>query len=431
MAELHCPHCNGINFRKAGFLASGKQRYICKDCKKGFSSFIQIAKQPNKPCIYCHGNNTVKSGRTKNNIQIWLCKDCNRKFNENNLPVEHIEQKCPYCGGEITVKGWSNNHTVRRYVCKSCRKSFSGNLNNIKVRDFMPCPYCHSNNVKKGGRLTSGLKRYVCNDCGKGYNEGTKIVEQPCLPESCPKCGEHIIARSGKDNNGKQRYRCKSCGYKFIENPVGRVAERHEVQCPKCNNMEAVKCGKTNGKQYWKCTKCGHKYLLDGVYKHRTQEQKQQIVDLYKAGVTQLQISEFLNISIKTIYRILKEQDALNTDTKTPKGSKRDLIVKAILNGHNMQMIAKKTGYNTKMLRDMMRYEYKKEKLSPQQKDLIIKFGVNCAVPIDYLAPYVPCSQRLCKQILHKYEITQRKKPVLTEQEKAFDRLELDKFIRK
>ena len=70
------------------------------------------------------------------------------------------------------------------------------------------------------------------------------------------------------------------------------------------------------------------------------------------------------------------------------------------------------------------------ERITQEQHSLIVKFGVNCAVPVPYLAPYVKCSENMCNKILSKYTIKTRKQKPLTEQEKAFDRLELDKFMR-
>lgn len=429
MAEQKCPHCGSTHFHKAGFLASGKQRYLCNDCKKGFSSFLN--KNEILDCIYCKSKNVIRHGIIAGQ-QEYLCKDCNKRYTENTIIKEQVKDPCPYCGGKLTVKGWSNNHTVRRYVCKSCGKSLSGDISKYnKMEKLKPCPYCNSTNVKKSGKLASGSQRYYCNDCNKQYSENTVIKEAAYRPDKCPKCGESQIRLCGKSREGKQRYLCVSCNYKFVENPQIKEAQTYTKTCPKCQNTQVVKNGKTHGKQYWKCTKCGHKFLEQQKYRHKTEDQKESFVALYQAGVTQKQIAEQLNTSVKTVYRILKENQALKTETKTPQGKTRQLIVEAILKGANMQHISKVTNFDTKILRDIMRYEYAKEKLTEQQKDLIIKFGVNCAVPVDYLAPYIPCSQRMCKQILRGYEIKEKKLEPLTEQQKAFDRLELDKFIRK
>ena len=73
---------------------------------------------------------------------------------------------------------------------------------------------------------------------------------------------------------------------------------------------------------------------------------------------------------------------------------------------------------------------YKQEKLSTEQKQLIYRFGIECAVPVDYLAPYINCTKKICKEYLSNFKVKQRKRYVPTEQEKAFDKMELDKFVR-
>ena len=385
---MDCPNCGGNRLKKNGFLPSGKQRYFCKDCKKYFSSFEIIKKDPPKECIYCKGTNTVKSGRGANNKQIWLCKDCNRKFIDGIRNVSQIKQRCPYCDGELTVKGWSNAGTVRRYKCKSCGKGFSGDLNNLKVKTIdMPCPYCGSENIKKGGLLKSGIKRYKCNDCGKGFNANTVAPTEPeYRPEKCPKCGATHINKCGRDTKTKkQRYKCVTCGYKFVENPTQNNLQRatkYEIQCPRCNNPYSVKAGKTGDrKQYYKCTECNHKFLPDSVYKHITPKQKALIVTQSIKGQTAITIAEQFNTTERTVRNVLQQY-------------------------------------------------YEKERLTPQQEQLLYKFGVECAVPIDYLFPYVGCTKHACKQYLSQYIIPKREPKPISEQQRAFDKLELDRFMR-
>jgi insertion element IS1 protein InsB len=33
---MHCPDCNSENFKKNGHIRSGKQNYMCNDCKRQF-----------------------------------------------------------------------------------------------------------------------------------------------------------------------------------------------------------------------------------------------------------------------------------------------------------------------------------------------------------------------------------------------------------
>ena len=45
---------------------------------------------------------------------------------------------------------------------------------------------------------------------------------------------------------------------------------------------------------------------------------------------------------------------------------------------------------------------YKKEKITQEQEDLILKYGFHLNVPVDYLAEYIKCSEHKCEEVLKK-----------------------------
>ena len=69
------------------------------------------------------------------------------------------------------------------------------------------------------------------------------------------------------------------------------------------------------------------------------------------------------------------------------------------------------------------------ENITTEQKANIVKFGIGAAVPVEYVAPYIPCSIKKCQEILSKYTVKPRKKYERTEQEKHQDWYDLDKYI--
>jgi len=298
------------------------------------------------------------------------------------MPQPPIKEKCPYCGGELRYKGWSNNGHARRYKCANCKKTFSGDLSNLKVRVIdMPCPHCGSENVRKGGRLKSGAKRYLCNDCHKNFSQST-VVRDIRRPEKCPKCGRNHINLSGHDTkSGKQRYKCTSCGYKFVENPSQHAFKIQEKECPVCKHVGAKKAGMSSGKkQYYICLNCGHKYLEDGIYRHLTTAQKNHIIH-------------------------------------------------SLIRGDKIKDISNDIGTTERTVRNIVFNYYKKEVLSEQQVSDILKYGVGCGVPVEYLHPYVGCTAHKCKEILSSHAISARSQYVRTKQEKARDWYDLDRFL--
>lgn len=427
---MSCPYCGGENLKKNGILKSGIQRYYCKDCNKYFNSdTILIEKEENPKCIYC-GGHTNKSGKTKWGVQIYWCRECHKRFNENTMPQPPIKERCPYCGGELKYKGWSNNGHARRYLCKECGKGFSGDLSKLKKHVIeMPCPYCGSEDIKKGGHLKSGARRYVCNSCGKGYNENTIVKDPPHKPDKCPKCGGTHINLCGHEKSGKQRYKCIDCKHRFVENPVQQTFKTWKKECPRCGHKKARKAGKSSGKQYYQCLKCNHKYLEGGMFRHTTTKDKNEIVQMFEDKIPQYKIANVMKVSQRTIHNILKVKGLIVDTSKTPKGELREEIKKLILSGHSIQKLAKEYGYSCDTLQGIVRYDYMHETLSKQQENLIVKFGVGLSVPVNDLAPYIPCSIKKCKQVLSKYNIPKKKKYVRTEQEKHQDDLVLDRFL--
>lgn len=336
MQKITCPNCGGQNIKKAGFLASGKQRYVCKDCKKGFSS----------------GNNLVKKPK--------------------------VDDVCPYCGGELTTKGWNTSGT-RRYKCKVCGKGCSEKTVKTPKESNVECPYCHSKFTKKGGKLRDGSLRYVCNTCKKGFSEKTIIKDLSGI--KCTHCGSTNIGTSGLDTKtGKQRYLCHDCRRRFVENPTQFTFVEQKVTCPHCGHNYAKKAGKTSGKQYYICLACGHKYLENGCFKHLTENQKRFIINLVLKGKNKKEVAELVNCSEKTVRNIFN--DYCKTET-----------------------------------------------LTTAQRELIIKYGVQFAVPAEYIAPYVPCSLQKCKEILSHYVIKEPKRKELTEQERLRENIILDRFL--
>ena len=470
---MNCPICNGTNIKKNGFLASGKQRWFCKDCKRYFSEDVEP--------------------------KITVDETVDGKY-------------CPYCGGNLKYKGW-NKSGSRRYLCKSCGKGCSGETPK-KLNTFhseLPCPYCGSYHAKKSGKLRNGESRYVCIDCGKGFSSKTKIQ---IIPQglTCPDCGSTDIGTHGMDTKtGKQRYRCHKCNRRFVENASQPKFQVHKKECPYCGYIEAKKGGRSQGKQYYICLECNHKYLEGGKFQHLTQNKKDYILEQIHKGVSQKDIAKKIGVNVKSINNLLRKTDEYKAIRKEFAKFQRERVnrmqrfqhvykikqecvsrfqefesklsfkffltfpktaadylnksidrkqfdrsvqslMKAEITRISEQYIAEKyeqskkqacleimmgqpesivKKYNVKFedIEDTLKRLYKAEHINQAQLDTIVKFGVGCAVPIEYLAPYIPCSQKMCGRILKKYNITKKKPVPLTEQEKAFDKIWLDKYI--
>ena len=424
---MTCPYCGGNNLKKNGF-KQGIQQYQCKDCKKYFGSdTIIIEKEENIKCIYC-GGHTNKSGKTKWGVQIYWCRECHKRFNENTMPQPPIKERCPYCGGELKYKGWSNNGHARRYLCKECGKGFSGDLSQLKVHVIeMPCPYCGSEDIKKGGHLKSGARRYVCNSCGKGYNENT-VVQEVHRPDKCPKCGGTHINLCGHEKSGKQRYKCIDCKHRFVENPVLPSPKVWEHECPKCGHMKARKAGKSSGKQYYECLACGHKTLEGGLWVHIKPKEIDRLKELYSNGMLPGQIAETMGRSERTIRSQIRTY--VTPEIKEKHDRAIDIKIRTLaLNGYSLGKLCGRYNKTKEYIDTLLEEDYKRESITKQQKETIVKFGIGCSVPIDYLAQYVGCSENMCKTVIGDFT-PKKVKYKRTDVEKKQDWMLLDSFIR-
>lgn len=314
---MKCPYCNGENIKLAGKLRSGKNRYYCKDCKKGFSDNTKIKEKIEIECPYCHEHQIKLDGKLPSGSQRYYCKSCKRGFSDNTNPIENpVNEKCPYCGGPLRSAGYNRSGT-KRYKCKACGKGCSEKGEGLRKPIFkyinkdIECPYCKSHSIRKAGK-DNNKQRYQCLECNKYFNKDT-IIKEP-LNITCPKCGKKHINKSGFNPSGTRRYKCVDCGYKFTLDVTPRYFEPQAQTCPMCGHNEAKKAGRSGKgpyaerKQYYKCCKCGHKFLIDGKYHQLTDKDKQFIIKFgVNLGVPATQIAKEIGCTDKTCRKIINQ----------------------------------------------------------------------------------------------------------------------------
>ena len=465
---MSCPHCGSENVKKNGLLPSGKQRWYCNDCKKYWSFGVEPVKPTTdgKHCPYCGG--ALKStGWNASGTRRYACKECGKRCSGENptksLPV-HSEIPCPYCGTHNARKLRQLKDGTKRYQCNECGKGFSANTVISKPVN-LTCPSCGGKHIHRSGHDTAtGKQRYKCADCNR------KFVENPtqCLfqkhEKECPSC-HHIGAKKAGKSNGKQYYICLNCNTKFLEGGT----RRHIRKTEKERILQMMKQGITRldiAKELNISVKTIYNFLSKcEEYRHIAERHKQlqneravrneRLEHLYKIKEKKVQrFMPYNRIPYGFFYGFMKlakqylagelkktEFDKMMTALTVKEFEKvsltrEELIYKqnkkkacmAIMRGMSTNYISR---YNVTMadIKASLQTLYKNEKLTPEQEDTIVKFGVGCRVPVEYLAPYVPCSQRLCRNILKNYTIPAPKKHEVSEHEKAFDKIWLDKFL--
>jgi transposase-like protein len=243
----------------------------------------------------------------------------------------------------------------QRYKCKDCGACFTDGALYSKAKKLPPlemtCPKCGGERVYRDGKLADGSQRYRCLSCDSRFSSKTKL---PTIKWECPYCGGKL-RYSGYSRKGNHDYKCSKCGKSCVADNEGKPIKREPffsqinttIECPACKSLNIRKAGKskTNQNRYI-CKDCGRGFVM--------------------------------NDNIKN-------------------------IVNDILAGHNMKKVSLKYNYPLKSISELMKAHYKTEKITLEQRKMIIKYGYYLRVPVDYMAEYVKCSEHKCQEVLRKF----------------------------
>jgi transposase-like protein len=171
----------------------------------------------------------------------------------------------------------------------------------------------------------------------------------------CPNCRSTKVQKKGK-RAGKQRYRCTKCGANFTKGKEYKASPRYpkivEVICPKCKSAHVRRDRiLESGVQRYECSDCGH---------------------------------TFRKLPVANDYR--------------------EKAVSSVLKGRKLSDVATEYNYSCDYLRRMMAPYYKNEKITPEQKKNIIRYGYYLNVPVDYMAEYIKCSEHKCIEVIKNFK---------------------------
>lgn len=471
---MSCPTCNSDNIKKNGFLPSGKQRWFCKDCKHYFSEEVipRTYKEETvdgKYCPYCGGNLKYK-GWNKSGSRRYLCKSCGKGCSgetPKRLNSFHSDLPCPYCGSYHAKKSGKLRNGESRYVCNDCGKGFSSKTKIQIIPQGLVCPECGSADIGTHGiDSKTGKQRYRCRKCKRRFVENASQPKFQVHEKECPYCG-HVGAKKGGRSQGKQYYICLECNHKYLEGGKFQhltkskkdyiieqmhkgvsqkdIAKEIGVNIKSINNFlrktDEYKELRKKQVQYQRMLvnrrqKYAHilkikndlfeKYLkVNSKLPYKVFNAFPALCNQYLDGI--INRKQFNSSVNKMIQENLEQQRLRYKQTLYTQKLKRACM--EVMMGQKEYKIIKKYSLNKEHFKGLLKPLYTKEHISQQQINTIIQYGVGCAVPVDYLAPYIPCSQKMCERILKQYDITKKKRVPLSEQEKAFDKIWLDKYI--
>lgn len=190
----------------------------------------------------------------------------------------------------------------------------------------MKCLNCGSENIVKKGMLNDKQK-FKCKDCNASFTEGVKYVPKIIYTEKCtaicPHCGSTNNIRDGKLESGHQRYKCKKCGARHSAENSFKPYVNTEYICPNCGSKNLKKKGLNKTKKYevYQCKDCLKQFMPLNKPRVLTNQEKIDILRLYKLGVSISNISESINRNPRPIARFLKSE--LNLDKLRNIGNKQ------------------------------------------------------------------------------------------------------------
>lgn len=457
-----CPFCGGTHINKKGFTDSGLQKYHCTKCNKRFVPGRIVEKEPKKECPYCHSTDTRKNG-IADGVQRYQCNTCERLFNDNtekNLKrieqEEKIKKPCVHCGSlNVRVKHY-RQQTIN-FHCKDCGKGFTYKNNipftrqikkTITDKKVTSSKYTPEIIEKIKSMLEEG---YYKKEIAEQLNLGVKSVESYTkglsvnkearmkrlgIPEKVKVVKERTIKpKSVKPKINLEEKRRLEQEKKELERKIAleKEARLEELKQKQEEEKRKLKQDIINGKkQYIENLKEQYEIRLGEYDVEIPQEFKNAFNRLSYNFINDIIKKDKLNVEFKDMLcKVEKYMSKLAQENLMFAQEKRiKSICKDIFYGISEENVIEKYNVTKKEMNEIINPLYEKEKLTSLQRQTIVKYGVRCNVPVDYIAPYIPCSIKKCNEVLSKYKIPKPKRNDITNRDLSFDKVWLEGFIR-
>ena len=325
---------------------------------------------------------------------------------------------CPYCDGNNIIKSGFNKSGTQRYYCKNCKREFTKST--IKSIESIKCPKCKKNNYRKNGFTKQGVQRYVCKECGREFNANTSQnsvkqnkKEVPLLFKSKQEKNKikKELEKKQKKSIREQKQLEKELKQKQLEEQKQKELELRKKEQEKQEQFELNKLLKSQKKRQEEKEKLlkereERKAYINSIKFERrdliSEQNKIKLDYLFNMYLNnQIDIDKF-NDNLNQIRVDIEEQIRLAIEIE--KSHLEYNIKKDILTGQKLINISKKYNVALDDIKRRAEKYYKTETISETQKRLIIQYGVLLNTPVEYVAPYVPCSENMFYKITNFYK---------------------------
>ena len=269
---------------------------------------------------------------------------------------------CPNCGNSTVVKK-GTRAGKQRYKCTSCKATLTEGVPYRALPTYkklnIKCIKCGSSHVIRDGVFPDGTQRYECRDCGLNFTNKTNTLLFKEISWKCPYCGGRL-KQYAYNKKGRNKYECKRCGKTCTGDEKGEPIKRtpfvrHDSHCPSCGSHNLKRSGISKNRQRYTCKDCGRAFVE--------------------------------NPEVIVHDKNIEEE-----------------VINLILLGHNPSKIVKIYHYSEDRLRRVMAPWYATERITKEQAADIIKYGIHLNVPVDYMAEYIKCSEKKCKEVIKNYK---------------------------
>nr|XP_057937849.1 zinc finger protein 3 homolog [Doryrhamphus excisus] len=223
---------NGNKRSECSKKKTGKKRFNCSVCDKGFSCKSYL----------------IRHMRTHTGEKLFRCSDCGKSFTRNSDLKTHMRihtgEKpftCSDCGKGFTQKAsmlvHMRTHTGEKpFTCSQCSKSFTQKIQMISHMKThtgekpFTCSKCSKSFTQKIQMLShmkihTGEKPFVCSECGKSFTHKANMVSHMRThtgekPFSCSDCGKSFTEKAHmvihiRTHTGEKPFSCLYCGKRF------------------------------------------------------------------------------------------------------------------------------------------------------------------------------------------------------------------------
>ena len=427
--EKECPKCNHVGAVSAGKATDGRQYYKCVKCNHKFTEnnkFNQLSNNDIKQIhkLYKDGLSVIDIAHKfnvcektiRNKLQTCIeYKKLQRdkemkqvqelKEQIKELKLDKLQQSKIITSQKVEIQKLTN-------ICKQNKRNAVVESYNTKINDFKNRIQKYKDTIQ-----CNSVKLHDKENKIKQLNELIKtnkatIVEQKALIKQSEQQLNTI--KSEYEKRIQEINKLNDKKIKQLEQQLNTIKNTYEQKIQEIHKLNDKKIKQLELDVKIRIEKEVETRLQD-IEKQKElkikQEKEQKMMALqlererqaYEKLIQRKKEEEQKQKLEQEQKRFIAEQKK-KQDAEYIEQHKTEFIIDAIFKGQTEEDVATRYNITTDEVNNIVNSLYKREVINKQQQALIINYGIGCNVPVEYIAPYVPCSIKKCNEILQQYK---------------------------